>query len=120
MKVRILLCPSLLLIPLFSLAPLHAQTAVTGALIGYVSDASAAAVPDATVEATNTSTGVKDQTKANNDGEYRFSSLVPGIYSLTITKSGFNQFAVQNIAIGAAQSVRIDAKLKVGSTSTEV
>ena len=44
---------------LFGAGSLHAQTAVTGALIGYVSDASAAAVPGATVEATNTSTGVQ-------------------------------------------------------------
>ena len=119
MKNRLLLLPSILaLIVPFTLS--HAQTAVTGALIGYVSDASAAAVPGATVAATNTSTGVQQQTDTNNDGEYRFSSLIPGNYSLTITKGGFNQFGVQNLTVGAGESVRIDAKLKVGATTTEV
>jgi hypothetical protein len=73
-RVMLLLGILALIVPVLGL---HAQTAVTGALVGYVSDASAAAVPGATIAATNTSTGVQQQTDTNNAGEYRFSSLIP-------------------------------------------
>ncbi|MGC2403161.1 MAG: carboxypeptidase-like regulatory domain-containing protein, partial [Acidobacteriaceae bacterium] len=71
----------MMLLLVIGIGPLHAQTAVTGALVGYVSDASTAAVSGAAVEATNTSTNVQEQAKTNRDGEYRFSSLIPGTYS---------------------------------------
>ena len=68
---------------------LHAQTAVTGAVTGFVKDSSGAVLTDATVEATNTNTQVTDQTTSNAAGLYRFPSLLPGTYSITITKTGF-------------------------------
>ena len=47
---------------------LHAQTAVTGAITGYVKDPSGAVLTDATVEATNTNTQVADQSHHESRG----------------------------------------------------
>lgn len=99
---------------------LHAQTAVTGAITGYVSDASGAVVADAAVEATNTATGVTDQSVTNGDGVYRFSSLIPGTYTITISKPGFAKFTRQAISVETGTSVRIDASLPVASVATAV
>jgi outer membrane receptor protein involved in Fe transport len=99
---------------------LHAQTAVTGAITGYVSDASAAILPDAAVEATNNSTGVTEHTVTNSDGVYRFSSLVPGTYTIVITKPGFAKFTRPDISVQTGTSDRIDATLAVGSVATAV
>ena len=99
---------------------LHAQTAVTGAITGYVSDASGAVVADAAVEATNTATGVTDQSVTNGDGVYRFSSLIPGTYTITISKPGFAKFTRQAISVETGTSVRIDASLPVASVTTAV
>lgn len=99
---------------------LNAQTAVTGAITGYVSDASAAVVADATVEVTNTGTGVTTSGVTNGDGVYRFSSLIPGTYSVTITKAGFAKFVQPGISVESGTGVRIDAKLSIGNVTTAV
>ncbi len=99
---------------------LHAQTAVTGGITGYVSDASGAIVAGATVEATNTGTGVSDQNVTNSDGLYRFSSLIPGTYTITISKPGFAKFTRVGISVGTGTSDRIDATLPVASVTTAV
>lgn len=57
---------------LLTVGALHGQTAVTGAISGYVSDASAAAISEAAVEATNTADNVTTSTVTNRDGLYRF------------------------------------------------
>ena len=70
----------------------HAQTSVTGAIAGSVKDSSGAVLTDATVEATNTDTQVTDQSHHQHVGLYRFPSLLPGTYSITVTKAGFEKF----------------------------
>src|SRR5580704_3845224 len=89
---------------------LHAQTAVTGAIEGNVTDASGAAVAGATVEATNVGDAVTRTTVTNNDGAYRFPSLIPGTYVVTVKKEGFAQFTREGTRIDAGIGVRIDAK----------
>jgi len=110
----------ILFFSLISIGVMNGQTAVTGAITGYVNDASAAVVADATVEATNTGTGVVDKTVTNSDGVYRFSSLIPGTYTLTITKAGFAKFTRDTVSVQAGTSIRIDAKLPVASVTTAV
>jgi hypothetical protein len=117
-KVRILVLASMLFASSVSWS--HAQTAVTGAITGYVSDNSGNAVPGATVEATEAATSVTTQSISNSSGIYRFDSLLPGIYSVTVSKPAFRQFARQAIQVDAGISVRIDAGLQVGAATSTV
>jgi len=105
---------------LASVSILHAQTAVTGAITGSVSDASGAAVPDAAVEVTNSDTGVSDQTTTNGSGVYRFPSLVPGTYSVKIKQGNFGQFERKDLVVNAGTTIRVDATMKVGAVATTV
>jgi outer membrane receptor protein involved in Fe transport len=105
---------------LVSVGVLHGQTAVTGAIAGYVSDASAAAVSGAELKATNTDNGAMFTTVTNDDGVYSFPSLIPGTYSIAIKKEGFAQFVRSGIRVDAGTPVRIDAKLVVGTVTTAV
>ncbi len=105
---------------LLSIGLLHAQTAVTGGITGEVTDTSGAAVVDASVEAMNTDTAVTEKTVTNKDGVYRFASIIPGTYTITVTKQGFAQFKRDATRIDAGTSVRIDAQLPVGGQSTKV
>jgi Carboxypeptidase regulatory-like domain/TonB dependent receptor len=117
-KVRTAVLASMLFA--LSVSSSHAQTAVTGAITGYVSDSSGNAVPGATVEATEAATSVTTQSVSNNSGIYRFDSLLPGSYSITVSKPAFRQFVRQAIQVDAGMSVRIDAGLQVGATASTV
>ena len=99
---------------------LQGQTTVTGAITGNVSDSSNAAVSGATVQVMNTGTGVTNQAVTDNSGSYRVNGLLPGMYSVTVDKPGFEQFTQQGIKIDAGSGVRIDAVLSVGRVSTGV
>jgi len=53
------------------------------------------------------------QTVTNVDGAYRFPSLIPGTYSVTVKKEGFATFTRGATRIDAGILYRVDAKLPV-------
>ncbi len=113
----------LMLIAVFSLVStgmLHGQTAVTGGIEGNVIDSSGAAIVGATVEATDVLDAVTRETVTNGDGAYRFPSLIPGTYSVTVKKAGFATFTREGTRIDAGIVYRVDAKLPVATAATEV
>src|SRR5512146_1253975 len=78
-------------------ATVSAQTA-TGRVIGTVSDAQGAVVPDAKVSVTNTATGITSTTVTNANGYYEVLALPIGPYKVSVEKSGF-----RIVATGARQ-----------------
>ncbi|MGB6387638.1 MAG: TonB-dependent receptor, partial [Terriglobales bacterium] len=56
----------------------------------------------------------------NNDGAYRFPSLIPGNYTVTVNKQGFAQFTREATRIDTGIMFRIDAKLPVGTATAKV
>ena len=110
----------IVILSLLSIGVLHGQTAVTGGIEGNVTDASGASISGATVEATNVADAVTRSTVTNNDGAYRFPSLIPGSYSVTIKKASFATFTREATRIDAGILVRIDAKLPIGTATAKV
>ena len=51
-------------------------------ITGRALDPGGASVPEATVTATNTETGIVRTTKTTSEGLYRFDNLAPGIYNV--------------------------------------
>ena len=72
---------------LSSVGRLSAQ-ATDSILVGVVVDPSDAVVPDATVTATNRSTGVKYTAKTNATGEYRINNIPVGSYDVEASANG--------------------------------
>ena len=70
--------------------PIYGQ-AVSATLLGTVTDASGAAVPNATVVITATDTGVTHEVKTNDSGNYTFPDLTPGRYAISATATSFKQ-----------------------------
>ena len=67
-----------------SSAPMaRAQSAVTGALNGTVSDGTGAVVPGAKVLVTDASTEAKRTVVSNAEGRYTVGLLKPGMYKVT-------------------------------------
>ena len=96
---------------------LRAQTAkVTGTVL----DSSGAAVVAVTVTATNSATSSERSTTSTDTGAYTISSLPPGIYNFSFTKTGFKVARFAQITLTVDQTMTLDAKLEVGAVSSTV
>src|SRR5689334_15955956 len=74
----------------------------TGTLLGVVADPGDAAVAGARVELTNIATGAMVATTTSAEGIFRFNSLVPATYSLSIKPAaGFKTYTQSNIDVTA-------------------
>ena len=114
-----MLCMTVGLMPVSTFAQAGATVAQAGATVsGSVLDPDAAAIPGAIVTLTPT-TGAALITKSGGAGEYTFTGVPAGTYSLTVTMAGFASFVRQGLRIGAAP-VAVSVKLSIQSESTEI
>jgi hypothetical protein len=91
-----------------------------GSISGTVRDPTGAAVPKATVTATNLDTGLKQTIFADDQGFYSFPSLPIGHYDLDVDVTGFRPYRYTGIVINANSALRIDAVLELGERSDVV
>ena len=103
---------------LFSAAAAQAQIN-TSSLTGLVLDASGADVPQVTITVTNKATGFSRTDRTDKAGYYNFPSLPIGTYTVSVTQTGFAGID-QDVQLDAAQKIRRDFTLKVGSSSETV
>jgi hypothetical protein len=96
-----------------------AQT-VTGELVGTVFDASGAAIPGATVVATNTATGAQATANTSASGEYRLRNLPVGTYNLKASAGGFSTTEVKNLTVSLNVTATANLTLQVGEAKTTV
>src|SRR5262245_36871822 len=96
--------------------------AVTGSVVGAVTDAGGAAVAGAKVTITEVSTGITRSATTNEEGGYVLSYLPPGAYKIEIEKTGFKKFANSGVQLATGERVRVNAALEVGriTETTEV
>ncbi len=99
---------------------LKAQAAVSGSIIGTVSDQTGAVVGGAKVTIRNVNQNVAVTTTTNQSGNYTETQLLPGNYQVTIEKEGFVRFVQQNVTVTIGLTTRVDASLKIGAISEEV
>src|SRR5688572_9132942 len=94
--------------------------AVTGTLLGNVTDSSGAAVPGATVTALETQTNVSRTAVTNDTGYYTFSSLQNGTYAVEAELQGFKKVLREGVRVEVNTTVRVDLKLEVGQLTETV
>jgi hypothetical protein len=97
-----------------------AAQAVTGTLLGNVTDSSGAAVPGATVTATDVSKNISRSVVSNESGYYIFTSLQNGNYTVDAELQGFKKVARQNVKVDVNTTIRVDLALPVGQMTEEV
>jgi hypothetical protein len=93
---------------------------INGSFVGGVTDQSGAVVPDVTLTATNTDTGVVYTAKTTSDGRYTLSALPAGTYKVDVSKAGYKTAAATNIQLDMQTTLTLDFKLEVGATSETV
>ena len=116
-KLRFALLPMALLCLLP--AALMAQGA-SATISGFVTDPSGAKIPVATVDFSNTATGVSGATTTNAAGLYRLSGLLPGPYRFTVSMQGFKTLVRGGIDLHIEDQVSLDFTLEVGASSESV
>jgi hypothetical protein len=89
-------------------------------LLGTVTDTSGAVLPNVTITLTNTATGVTKTSVTNEAGAYTFPGLQIGNYDVKATAQGFKAEERKGVVLNAADRVRTDFQMTVGSVSETV
>jgi len=106
---------------LLALAAGVPRTAFAQAIAGTVHDASGAALPDVTIEATSAALMEMVRTVVSDgSGQYRIEGLRPGLYTITFTREGFRPYILEGIEISSAFTAGINAQLEPGLVAESI
>ncbi len=108
------------LLLVFAVSAFAQSQATTGNIEGRVLDPRDAAVPGASVTATNQQTGLEKTATTDDQGLFTLSFLPPGAYTVRANASGFAQTEVKDVSVTVGGKAPLDVKLAVGSTSGTV
>ncbi|MGH9352565.1 MAG: carboxypeptidase-like regulatory domain-containing protein [Terriglobia bacterium] len=112
-------CALLWIMGLMGIAlPAHAQ--VFASVSGIARDQAGAALPEVTVTARNSETGLTRTATTDRGGRYAVVSLPVGQYDLTAAKSGFRSVMHSGITLAVAQDAVVDFALRLGEVRQRV
>jgi hypothetical protein len=94
----------------FGVSRIQAQTNF-GTLVETVTDPTGATVAGAAVTVKNTGTNFTRTVTSGSSGVYSFANLLPGLYNLTIARTGFKSFTSDDIDVRIGGATRINAVL---------
>ena len=120
-RMGLLACAVIILLAV-SPSALFSQMAGTGQIDGTVTDKSGGAIAGATVTLTDSQTNIARTATSNDSGRYVFASVAPGVYSLTINKTGFRlaKFSEQEIQVGSTKTLNVTMEIGSGTETIEV
>jgi hypothetical protein len=91
-----------------------------GSVSGTVTDASGAVIPNAKVTLLNKDVGLSLETTTKGSGEYIFTPVRIGNYSLSVTAPGFSTTTQENMQVNVQQHLQVNVQLKTGATTETV
>ncbi|WP_263378303.1 TonB-dependent receptor [Granulicella paludicola] len=94
--------------------------AVSGTMVGTVSDPTGAVVSNAQVTVTLTGQSTNYQTVTNDSGNFTQPNLPSGTYNVAITATGFKKVVRENIVVETNTTARVDATLETGAATDTV
>jgi outer membrane receptor protein involved in Fe transport len=94
--------------------------AVSGSLIGTVTDTSGASIPDAKIKVVEVNTGKTRNVATSTSGAYVITNLDPGAYRLEVEQPGFRKSVRENVVVLVNNTTRIDLELQTGVVTETV
>ncbi|MFT4114884.1 TonB-dependent receptor domain-containing protein [Silvibacterium sp.] len=93
-----------------------------GGITGSLTDRAGAVIANIDITATEQSTGVAHLTRTSAAGEYHFTDLPPGDYSVTVSAPGFRAIRINNVRVdaGAVHGLPLSAQVASADTTVEV
>ncbi|HKQ91920.1 MAG TPA: carboxypeptidase regulatory-like domain-containing protein, partial [Blastocatellia bacterium] len=88
-----------------------------GAIEGVVRDMAGAALPNATIRATQTSTGAEITATTDANGRYRLRGLPSGTYRVSVDSPGFKSAVIERLNLASGKLARNNFQMDVGSVS---
>jgi hypothetical protein len=114
MRIAVAILASLVLsIPLFSQSS-------NATVSGTVNDPSGAIVPGVTITATNNATGVSSTAISNEAGVYNITGLLPGVYKISSSLTGFRPQTFTDVQVGSSAQIRLNFALALGTGAQTV
>src|SRR5437588_1042630 len=92
----------------------------SASLNGVVRDSTGAVLPNASVVLRNADTGVERNTVSNGVGNYVFTDIPPGRYTLKVTAPSFTTKQVSEFVLAVNQTATIDVSLAPGAQAEVV
>ncbi len=114
--VQMALC---LCVAIFAAQPAFSQ-ADQGAITGTVTDSTGAVVPNAAVTVSSTETGLTLKGTTDSSGNFVFSPLKIGTYTVSAVAPGFSTTTQENVALHVQDRIALQIALKNGAENTEV
>jgi hypothetical protein len=97
-----------------------AAQAVSGTILGSVTDLTGATVANAKVTLVLTGQSLEHTSVSNANGDFTQPNLPPGVYSVTVVAQGFKTETRASVPLATNSTVRVDVVLQPGSTSETV
>jgi Carboxypeptidase regulatory-like domain len=102
------------------IAPAIAR-AQNASIAGVVKDTSGAVLPGVTVEVSSPALIEKTRTAVTDGaGQYKIVSLLPGLYEVTFTLSGFATYKRDGIEVTGSQTIAVNGEMKVGTVAETI
>jgi hypothetical protein len=91
-----------------------------GTILGRLTDASGAIVPAGSLQVTNVATGITLKGVTNEEGNYYFPFLIPGIYRISAEKTGFKRAVRDEIELNVNARLELNLALEVGAMAETI
>jgi hypothetical protein len=112
--------PVLLILGLVAILGSPAPGQGTAAIVGTVTDPTAAVIPNANITITNTDTGLVRTTVSNSTGNFNAPELPIGHYQLHVEAQGFKSYERKDITLNVGETVRVDIPLVIGNVGQSI
>src|ERR1700733_3150409 len=91
-----------------------------GGISGIITDQTGAIVPEAAIKGTNEATGLVYSTTASTAGEFAFTDLPLGSYTVVVSRPGFSVLTINAVRVSAGSTYNLPVKLDVAQVASTV